>query len=178
MTVGQELDLEEPPGLWPQPGPVLAWSTSQPSHRAGSAHHWGTGVFLQPLVPPAKDCGWSLSSSVWHAFPVEASAQESSSSLSAPQASTLLTVHGQAIRWKLSHLQWHLGWLAHCLNMSQSVLFWMSDPVGIRFHHLPRDAGEAEWPAVAQVLLLVLFEVWSDNGFPPVFKNFSCTLWS
>ena len=44
------------------------------------------------------------------------------------------------------------------------------------FHHLSRDAGEADWLVVPWVLLLALFEDCSDNDFPPVLRYFSCSL--
>ena len=33
--------------------------------------------------------------------------------------------------------------------------------------HLSRDGGEADRPVVPWVLLLAIFEDWSDIGFPP-----------
>jgi len=35
--------------------------------------------------------------------------------------------------------------------------------------------GEANWPVVPQVLLLALFEDWSDIGYFPVLRQFSCS---
>jgi len=43
------------------------------------------------------------------------------------------------------------------------------------FCHLSRDEGEADPPVVPWVLLLALFEDWSDMGFPPVLRHFSCS---
>jgi len=43
------------------------------------------------------------------------------------------------------------------------------------FHHLSRDGGEANWPVVPGVLLLALFEDWSDIGFSPVLVHSSCS---
>jgi len=37
-------------------------------------------------------------------------------------------------------------------------------------HHLSRDEGEAVRPLVPWILLLALFEDWSDIGFPPVLR--------
>jgi len=42
-----------------------------------------------------------------------------------------------------------------------------------QLHHLSRDGGEADWPVVPWVLLLALFEDWSDTGFSPVLQDFS-----
>ena len=41
-------------------------------------------------------------------------------------------------------------------------------------HQLSRDGGEAEWPVVSWVLLLALFEDWSDTGLSPVLGHLSC----
>ena len=41
-------------------------------------------------------------------------------------------------------------------------------------YHLSRDGGEAEWPVVPWVLLLALFEDWSDTGFSVVPGHLSC----
>jgi len=41
-------------------------------------------------------------------------------------------------------------------------------------HHLSRDGGEADQPVVPSVLLLALFEDWSDSGFPLVLRHLSC----
>ena len=41
------------------------------------------------------------------------------------------------------------------------------------FHHLSK--GEADWPVVSWVLLLVFFEDWSDICFPSVLRHFSCS---
>jgi len=38
-------------------------------------------------------------------------------------------------------------------------------------HHLSRDGGEVDQPVVPWVLLLALFEDWSDFGFPPVLRH-------
>ena len=38
------------------------------------------------------------------------------------------------------------------------------------FHHLSRDGGEADWPAVSWILFLALFE---DTGYPPVLWHLS-----
>jgi len=43
------------------------------------------------------------------------------------------------------------------------------------FYHLPKDRGEADSPVVSQILLLALFEDWSDLDFPPVFRYLSCS---
>jgi len=43
------------------------------------------------------------------------------------------------------------------------------------FHHLSRDGGEADQPVVPWVLLLALFEDWSDNGSPQVLLLLSMT---
>ena len=40
--------------------------------------------------------------------------------------------------------------------------------------HFSRDGGEADHPVVSWVLLLALFEDWSDTGFPPVLRHLSC----
>ena len=40
--------------------------------------------------------------------------------------------------------------------------------------HLSRDGGEADRPVVSWVLLLALFEDWSDTGFSPVLRHLSC----
>jgi len=39
------------------------------------------------------------------------------------------------------------------------------------FHHLYRDGGEADRPVVPWVLLLALFEAWSDTGIPAVTES-------
>jgi len=41
-------------------------------------------------------------------------------------------------------------------------------------HHLSRDGGEADRPVVPWVLLLALFEDWSDIGLSPVLGHLSC----
>ena len=41
------------------------------------------------------------------------------------------------------------------------------------FHHLSRDGGEADRSIITQVLLLALFEDWSDICFPPVLRHLS-----
>ena len=41
-------------------------------------------------------------------------------------------------------------------------------------HHLSWDGSEADQPVVPWVLLLALFEDWSDIGFPPVLGHLSC----
>jgi len=41
------------------------------------------------------------------------------------------------------------------------------------FHHLPRNAGEADWPIVAWIFLLVIFEDWGDIDYPPAFRYLS-----
>jgi len=40
-------------------------------------------------------------------------------------------------------------------------------------HHLYRDGGEVDWPVVSWILLLALFEDWSDIGCPPAFGDLS-----
>ena len=45
-------------------------------------------------------------------------------------------------------------------------------------HHLSRDGGEADWPVVPWVLLLALFEDWSDTGLSPVLRHSSSPLLS
>jgi len=42
-----------------------------------------------------------------------------------------------------------------------------------KFHHLSRDRGEADWLIVSQILLLTLFEDWSDIGYPPILRHLS-----
>ena len=44
------------------------------------------------------------------------------------------------------------------------------------FLHLSREGGEAKQPVVSWVLLLALLEDWSDIGFAPVLRHFSCSL--
>ena len=39
------------------------------------------------------------------------------------------------------------------------------------FHHLSSDGGEVDWPVVAWVLLLVLFEDWLDIVSLPVLRQ-------
>ena len=41
-------------------------------------------------------------------------------------------------------------------------------------HHLTRDGGEADRPVVPWVLLLALFEDWSDTGLSLVLGHPSC----
>ena len=41
-------------------------------------------------------------------------------------------------------------------------------------HHLSWDGGGADWPVVPWVLLLALFEDWSDIGLSPVLGHLSC----
>jgi len=41
-------------------------------------------------------------------------------------------------------------------------------------HHLSWDGGEADQPVVPWVLLLALFEDWSDIGLSPVLGHLSC----
>jgi len=41
-------------------------------------------------------------------------------------------------------------------------------------HHLSWDGGEADHPVVPWVLLLALFEDWSDTGLSPVLGHLSC----
>jgi len=41
------------------------------------------------------------------------------------------------------------------------------------FHHLSRDGGKADWPVLSQIILLALFEDWSDIGYHPVFRHLS-----
>ena len=41
-------------------------------------------------------------------------------------------------------------------------------------HHLSLHGGEADWPVVPWVLLLALFEDWSDIGLSPVLGHLSC----
>jgi len=41
-------------------------------------------------------------------------------------------------------------------------------------HHLSQDGGEADWPVVPWVLLLALFEDWSDICLAPVLGHLSC----
>jgi len=38
-------------------------------------------------------------------------------------------------------------------------------------HHFSWDGGEADWPVVPWVLLLALFEDWSDIGLSPVLRH-------
>ena len=45
---------------------------------------------------------------------------------------------------------------------------------GELLHHLSWDGGEADWPVVPCVLLLALFEDWSDIGISPVLGDLSC----
>jgi len=44
--------------------------------------------------------------------------------------------------------------------------------------HLSWDGGDADQAVVPWVLLLALFEDWSDIGFPPVLGHLSCPLGS
>jgi len=41
-------------------------------------------------------------------------------------------------------------------------------------HHLSWDGGEADRPVVPWILLLALFEDWSDTDFPSVLRHLSC----
>ena len=41
-------------------------------------------------------------------------------------------------------------------------------------HHLSRDGSEIDWPIVSWVVLLALFEDWSDTGYPPDLGYLSC----
>lgn len=45
-------------------------------------------------------------------------------------------------------------------------------------HHFPRDAVEADCPAVALLLLLAFSEDWSDISFPPVPTHISQSSWT
>jgi len=41
-------------------------------------------------------------------------------------------------------------------------------------HHLSWDGGKADWPVVPWVILLALFEDWSDIGLSLVLGHLSC----
>ena len=64
------------------------------------------------------------------------------------------------------------------LNTAANFLFLLllrDDIQSELFHHLSRDGGEADWPVVSWVLLLAIFEDWSDTGFSPVLGHFCCS---
>jgi len=65
----------------------------------------------------------------------------------------------------------------HCLLLIKLFLFHLlrDDIHNKLFPHLPRDRGEPVWPVVSQLLLLALFEDWSDDGFSPVLRHLMCS---
>ena len=89
----------------------------------------------------------------------------------------------------LSFLQWH-DWLGRdqigqawfplgesMLTTPNNLLFLHllnDDLQNELLHHLSRDGGEVDKPIVPWVLLLALFEDWSDIGFSPVLRHLSC----
>jgi len=72
---------------------------------------------------------------------------------------------------------YHVGWTWASLDESMLttsdnllVFHLLGDDIQNKlFHHLPRDRGEADWPV--WILSPVLFEDWSDIGYPPALKH-------
>jgi len=48
------------------------------------------------------------------------------------------------------------------------------DIQNVLLHHLSRDGGDPDWLVVPWVLLLALFEDWSDTVFALVLRHLSC----